>query len=71
VSKSLQTAKVALKSKLPNKACSGFLGVCAIYKHFSGFGFFYISNLFSAAQNPLTQTVGRLNEYEVFEKEWS
>ena len=27
-----------------NKACSGFVGVCAIYKHFSGFGFFLLPN---------------------------
>ena len=26
--------------KRANKACSGFLGFCAIYKHFSGFEFF-------------------------------
>ncbi len=29
-------------SRLPNKACSGRVGVCAIYRHFSGFGFFLL-----------------------------
>jgi len=32
----------------PNKACSGFLGVCAIYEHFSGFEFFLLSGIFPA-----------------------
>ncbi len=26
--------------RLPNKACTRRVGVCAVYKHFSGFGFF-------------------------------
>jgi len=30
--------------RLPDKACSEFMGVCAIYKHFSGFGFFLLSS---------------------------
>jgi hypothetical protein len=33
-----------LSINAPNKACSGFLGVCAIYKHFSGFEFFLLPN---------------------------
>jgi hypothetical protein len=32
----------------PNKACSGRWGFFAIYKHFSGFGFFLLSGIFSA-----------------------
>jgi len=32
----------------PNKACSGLAGFCAIYKHFSGFGFFLLSGIFPA-----------------------
>jgi len=39
------------KQKTPNKACSGFVGVCAIYKQFSGFGFFLL---------PTIDTVGEL-----------
>jgi hypothetical protein len=35
--------KTALQN-LPNKACSGFVGVCAVYKQFSGFEFFLLTN---------------------------
>jgi hypothetical protein len=34
------------KSHLPNKACSGFLGVCGFEKHFSGFEFFLLSEFY-------------------------
>jgi hypothetical protein len=31
-------------SALPNTACSGFAGVCGIFKQFSGFEFFLLPN---------------------------
>jgi len=37
-----------VKTVPPNKACSGFLGVCGFEKHFSGFGFFLLSGIFPA-----------------------
>ena len=40
-----------------NKACSGFVGVCAVYKHFSGFGFFLLSGIFPA--RPQTTNANR------------
>jgi hypothetical protein len=53
-----QSASLAIIEP-PNKACSGFLGVCGFEKHFSGFELFLLPNIFSPAQNPLTQTVGQ------------
>jgi hypothetical protein len=45
----------------PNTACSGRVGVCAIFKHFSGFGLFSTSQTLSTpAHPPLTQIVGTL-----------
>jgi hypothetical protein len=32
--------RVLHNSTPPNKACSGRVGVCGIFKHFSGFGLF-------------------------------
>jgi len=34
--------------KTPNKACSGFLGVCGFEKQFSRFKFFLLSGIFPA-----------------------
>ena len=36
--------KVLPAKTAPNKACAGRLGFVAIFKHFSGFGFFLLSN---------------------------
>jgi hypothetical protein len=46
-----------LNSKAPNTARSGFVGVCAIYKHFSGFGVFLLSGIFPA--HPQTTNANR------------
>jgi len=44
--------------RLPNKACSGRVGFCAVYRHFSGFGLFSALGVLSRpAHPPLTQTV--------------
>jgi hypothetical protein len=43
--------------KTPNKACSGFAGVCGFEKHFSGFGFFLLSGIFPA--RPQTTNASR------------
>jgi hypothetical protein len=32
------------QQETPNKACSGWWGFCGFEKHFSGFGFFLLSN---------------------------
>jgi len=40
-----------------NKACSGFVGFCRIFKHFSGFGFFLLSGIFPA--RPQTTNANR------------
>jgi hypothetical protein len=40
-----------------NKACSGFVGFCGIFKHFSGFGFFLLSGIFPA--RPQTTNANR------------
>jgi len=41
----------------PNTACSGFLGVCAVYKHFSGFGLFLLSGIFPARPQTTTDNL--------------
>jgi hypothetical protein len=41
----------------PNKACSGWWGFCAFYKHFSGFGLFLLSGIFPA--RPTTTNANR------------
>jgi hypothetical protein len=46
--KILPEEQVKLLNTQPNKACTRRVGVCAIYKHFSSFGFFYISNIIHA-----------------------
>ena len=33
---------------MPNTACSGCVGLCAVYKHFSGFGFFLLTGIYLA-----------------------
>ena len=48
---------VSRNQKRANKACSGFVGVCAVYKHFSGFGFFLLSGIFPA--RPQTTNASR------------
>jgi hypothetical protein len=42
----------------PNKACSGFLGVCGFDEHFSGFEFFLLSGIFPA--RPKSANANRL-----------
>ena len=42
---------------MPNKACSGFVGVCGFDNHFSGFGFFLLSGIFPA--RPQTTNANR------------
>jgi len=44
----LKKAKVLNQQTAPNKACSGRVGFCRIFKHFSGFGFFLLPNLIHA-----------------------
>jgi hypothetical protein len=53
-----QQEKVSLPfQKRANKACSGWWGFCGFEKHFSGFGFFLLSNIFSA--RPTTTNANR------------
>jgi len=40
-----------------NKACSGQVGFVAVFKHFSGFGFFLLPNIISA--RPLATNASR------------
>jgi hypothetical protein len=54
-----------------NKACSGRVGVCAFYRHFSGFGLFlHLKPFPRPPTRPLTQTVSPffaqqgINEYK-------
>ncbi|MCL4259225.1 MAG: hypothetical protein KJZ52_01245 [Anaerolineales bacterium] len=42
---------------MPNKACSGWWGVCGFDKHFSGFGFFLLSGIIPA--RPTTTNANR------------
>jgi len=51
------TASITLGTKTPNKACSGWWGVCGFDKHFSGFGFFLLSGIISA--RPTTTNANR------------
>lgn len=44
----LSQATSLAQQKTPNKACSGLAGFYAIYKHFSGFGFFLLSGIILA-----------------------
>jgi len=37
----LVSISVLAGAKLPNTACNGFVGFCAIYKHFLALGFCY------------------------------
>jgi len=46
-----------IKLKLPNTTCGGFLGVCAIYKPFSHFGFICPQAESRPAHLRVTQTV--------------
>ena len=48
-----------------NTACTGFVGVCAVFKHFSGFGFYLLPNSYpsrpqTSKRKPLTQAVSLL-----------
>jgi hypothetical protein len=38
----------AIKNTTANKACTGRLGFCGIFEHFSGFEFFLLSSIVHA-----------------------
>jgi hypothetical protein len=40
-----------------NIACTGFVGVCSVYKYFSGFGFILLSGIYLA--RPQTSNANR------------
>jgi len=63
--------QVLLKPHTPNKACSGRRGVCAVYRHFSGFELFLHLKPFStppaSAANASRWATRLINSITLFE----